>query len=610
MSEIVLSSAVRSNLLNLQSTAELLGKTQTRLATGKKVNSALDNPTNFFTASSLNSRAADLGRLLDSVSNAVQTIAAADKGISAITKLVESAQATARQALQTAATITANTPATVSGNIDLGNDTAAITTGTLNLGTDISAGNTGTTAVLAADLTSTVVSAGDTLAVTIGAGSTFTLSFNSGGANTGADIDIANVANDTVGELVAVMQARIRAGAGVDAGSANVNITAGNRIHIDTGLTTNRSLTLVDNTSGSTTNGFGLTNGTYQDTNTAIGALAGSSLSVTVGSTVTNLTFGLGAAGVSNRTELTSLLGATSSITGGNFLQIQAANLTDAITVSGSAAATLGIASAEPTSAAIQALTGTVDVSLNGGTAVSVNLASLNNESDLDDAFTAAGLSAEVDATSGFLELTAVNGTDTFALSNGTGSVQQLGSNLVSGTTVNPTLGTPNPKRDELRVQYNELLDQIDQLTKDSGFNGVNLLNGDNLSVLFNEDGTSKLDLTGVSYSALGLGLADLVATDFDTNAGINATLDDLKAATDTLRTQSSKFGSNLSVVEARQDFTKEMINVLETGAANLTLADSNEEAANLLALQTRQQLSSTALSLASQADQNVLRLF
>ena len=127
--------------------------------------------------------------------------------------------------------------------------------------------------------------------------------------------------------------------------------------------------------------------------------------------------------------------------------------------------------------------------------------------------------------------------------------------------------------------------------------------------VLFNEDGTSKLDLTGVSYSALGLGLADLAANAFDTNTGINDTLDDLKAATETLRTQSSKFGSNLSVVEARQDFTKEMINVLETGAANLTLADSNEEAANLLALQTRQQLSSTALSLASQADQSILQL-
>ena len=93
-------------------------------------------------------------------------------------------------------------------------------------------------------------------------------------------------------------------------------------------------------------------------------------------------------------------------------------------------------------------------------------------------------------------------------------------------------------------------------------------------------------------------------------NDDINTTLDTLSAAIDSLRAQSSKFGSNLSVVETRQNFTKETINTLETGAANLTLADSNEEAANLLALQTRQQLSSTSLSLASQADQQVLRLF
>jgi len=83
-----------------------------------------------------------------------------------------------------------------------------------------------------------------------------------------------------------------------------------------------------------------------------------------------------------------------------------------------------------------------------------------------------------------------------------------------------------------------------------------------------------------------------------------------LDAALSTLRSQASTFGSNLSVVQTRQDFTKALINTLETGAAGLILADTNEEGANLLALQTRQSLSSTALSLASQADQNVLRLF
>ncbi len=73
---------------------------------------------------------------------------------------------------------------------------------------------------------------------------------------------------------------------------------------------------------------------------------------------------------------------------------------------------------------------------------------------------------------------------------------------------------------------------------------------------------------------------------------------------------KSQTLSANLSIVQIRQDFTKATINTLQTGSAALTLADSNEEGANLLALQTRQQLSTTALSLASQADQNVLRLF
>jgi flagellin-like hook-associated protein FlgL len=127
--------------------------------------------------------------------------------------------------------------------------------------------------------------------------------------------------------------------------------------------------------------------------------------------------------------------------------------------------------------------------------------------------------------------------------------------------------------------------------------------------VTFNEDATSSLTVSGVSFNSTGLGISSASNT-FQKDSDINAAISDLNAATDTLRSQASKFGSNLSVVETRQDFTKNLINVLETGAANLTLADTNEEGANLLALQTRQQLSSTSLSLASQADQNVLRLF
>jgi flagellin len=129
MSEITLSKAVRSNLLNLQSTASLLGKSQERLSSGLRVNSALDNPTNFFTAQGLNSRANDLSQLSDAVSNAVQTVAAADKGITAITKLVESAQATARQALQTSATVSTDVAATA-GTLTAGAFSAVDVSGT------------------------------------------------------------------------------------------------------------------------------------------------------------------------------------------------------------------------------------------------------------------------------------------------------------------------------------------------------------------------------------------------------------------------------------------------------------------------------------------------
>ena len=124
-----------------------------------------------------------------------------------------------------------------------------------------------------------------------------------------------------------------------------------------------------------------------------------------------------------------------------------------------------------------------------------------------------------------------------------------------------------------------------------------------------NESGTSTVTITAVDFTATGLALNN-AANNWGATADITAASTDLTAALTTLRSQAQAFGSNLSTVQIRQDFTKAMINTLQTGADNLTLADSNEEGANLLALQTRQQLSTTALSLASQASQAVLRLF
>ena len=158
----------------------------------------------------------------------------------------------------------------------------------------------------------------------------------------------------------------------------------------------------------------------------------------------------------------------------------------------------------------------------------------------------------------------------------------------------------------------NSLLTQIGQLAGDSGFNGVNLLAGNTLTVTLNETATSTVSVAGVDYinaNASPLSIAN-AANNWAGASDITAASTALSAALTSLQSESQTLSSSLSTVQIRQDFTKAMVNTLQSGSANLTLADSNAEGANLLALQTRQQLSSTALSLAAQADQNVLRLF
>lgn len=160
--------------------------------------------------------------------------------------------------------------------------------------------------------------------------------------------------------------------------------------------------------------------------------------------------------------------------------------------------------------------------------------------------------------------------------------------------------------------QYNEILDQIDQLAKDSGYKGVNLLQGNSLKVVFNEDRSSYLTINGTFADTSDEGLKISRAEDWTNpdNEAIDASISELENAITSLRNMASEFGNNYSIVENRENFTESLINVLEEGSDKLTLADMNEESANMLALQTRQQLAINSLSLASQAAQSVLSLF
>ncbi len=226
--------------------------------------------------------------------------------------------------------------------------------------------------------------------------------------------------------------------------------------------------------------------------------------------------------------------------------------------------------------------------------------------------FTAQGLTNRASDLSNLLDSMATAFNTIQAANNGITSITKLVQSAQALTS--QALQTSDTTiRADLATQFGAIRTQIDQLAGDSGFNGINLLdktNSSDLTVTLNESGTSSVTVAAVDFTTGGdLGIAGAVSS-WASNANIQAAADDLHAALTTLRSQSQAFGSNLSTVQIRQDFTKAMINTLQTGADSLTLADSNEEGANLLALQTRQQLSTTALSLASQASQAVLRLF
>ncbi|MGV3633508.1 MAG: flagellin [Pseudorhodoplanes sp.] len=486
-SNITLSASVRQNLLSLQSTAQLMSSTQNRLATGKKVNSALDNPSNFFTSQSLNNRASDLNSLLDSIGQAQQTLKAADTGISSLTKLVESAKSIAKQAQQAAAPATTYALA-VTGNAAIADD-AAVATGTVGSITG------------ASTLASLGIADGETITI-------------SDGTNT-VTHTVTTAATEDVDDVITSLNG--------GAATWTVAISGGNlQVTADDPTDT---LSISGNGADSV---FGTTTSSSL-TNATLGALTGT-LTVQVGSaTAQTITFGSGGSQVNTRAELVT---------------------------------------------ALSGLTG-VTATINGSDQISI--------------------------TSTSSEDITIGGTDAssfFAAGN-------IGANSPTAT-----VGTPSTTRSNLQTQYNELLSQIDALARDASYNGINLLNGDNLKVVFNEDGSSSQTITGVTFTSTGLGLSSLSGSEFQTNSAIDTVIGNLDGALSDLRSQAAKFGSNLTTVQTRQDFTKNMINTLQTGADALVLADTNEEGANLLALQTRQQLSTTALSLSAQADQAVLRLF
>ena len=476
-SSITLSAGVRANLLSLQHTAGLMSTTQTRLATGKKVNTALDNPVNFFTASSLQSRSTDLSALLDSMSNGIKTLEAADNGLTSITSTLQSMKSTLQQARQD------KSFQTTSYTID---------------------------------------------STTIGTASLKNLSFSGGAVGT-TPVNVAlNVAD-------------------------------------------------VAATPGSATSG------------TVPGTYTGGTL--TINGTNVTIANDTAAAGLKTAIDAASIAGITTSVSGST---ITISNANGNVNFTGSTGAlltSLGLSTSTNYAAGVPGSVKSVDTLV----------AAINSSSSLI---------GKVSASNDGGKLRIQN------LSTADLTVTGASSSAIDGSNSTATI-KGNDVRKSLVTQYNDLKDQLDKFADDASFNGINLLRGDNLKITFNETATSTISIqakttagAATAIDSAYLGITTLANSSVDSDTNIDSLTANLGTALNLVRSQSSTFGSSLSIVQNRQDFTKAMINTLQTGADKLTLADTNEEAANMLALQTRQQLSQTALSLASQADQAVLRLF
>jgi hypothetical protein len=319
---------------------------------------------------------------------------------------------------------------------------------------------------------------------------------------------------------------------------------------------------------------------------------------------------------------------ANSTVNSSGVLQLSTGTTTDLnITGTGNALSVLGLTGATGNATSFTssrtANAGTLSgktltfSAFNGGTAVNVTFGdgtggTVKTLADLNTALQADNLGATVDA-NGKLTVSASNDYASSTLGGTAGGT--IGGTLTSALTFS-TAAAPiadpaaQATRANLVTQYNNVLAQINTTSQDSSFNGVNLLNGDQLKLVFNETGKSTLNIAGVTFNSAGLGLSSLVSSvDFIDNASTNKVLSSLTAASTTLRSEASSLGSNLSIVQIRQDFSKNLINVLQTGSSNLTLADTNAEAANSQALSTRQSIAVSALALANQSQQSVLQL-
>lgn len=706
MSVISLNASMRSNLLSLQQVQKLQDRTQLRLSTGLEVNSAIDNPSAYYTASALNNRAEDLSSLLDSMTQGIQTIKAANEALETGTLLLQQLKAVANQALSMQVKNGNSSSGGSSGPTQIKSTAAFVAEGYTAVTSSMTGDEIqalivdGAKLVLDADVTlSKSLNINADNVIIEGNGHKMSFSSTTADANmitiSKSNAKISNIelnyANTAGGSAVSVDGAA----AGADISVIKIN-AAGTRVYGIRAL--NKASVILDNTSGISVSGTGsqkLVNGNAElfdgksNTQAIVNEMGANGIAATAATQfyVGDKTgdFGQGNWYLPSIGELMQIYGydadAMTSGTGtSGKTGVNKAIINEALGKLGGDAAVLtngwywSSSEGSYNGAWGQYLSGggtdnygkgnngyvrPVLALENGFNPLTISAADTPKIGDImyddktwgsaDDyasrgSKTAVGVITDVSA-DGTLKILALkdltfssnNATNNFNPDNPYGgstkvsiwstsytdiaginnyNSAQLLNAMKSAGTVTVTQTAPpliplNPEGGSLSAdyskQYNGILEQYDNLIRDAGYKGINLLLEQGLKLNFNEERSSGLEVKGEDASAQGLGLSNVSWT---TQSDIEKSVKDLETAISKIRSYAAEFGNYYSIVTSREDFTENLINVLTEGADKLTQADMNSESAIMLALQTRQQLAINSLSLASHAAQSILKLF
>ena len=646
---ITLTASMRSNLNSLKNISKQMNTTQERLSTGKKVNSAIDNVSSYYQARALTNRASDLDALLDAMGQGIQTIQAATQGLTSGVSFLEQASAIATEALavtkipskewfasqENVAAVASNwtelkaaLDSGVQGNIVIYGNIQAEGQINLKAGQNlvgvgyygVDEPDTGKFSSIDIDLeklniTDGIVARADDLII-----SDISIRSVTRRSEICRVVKLTDTSNITLHNIDVMMDNTEQ----VDYNESSVASSRGIALGVNTLITGNNFIYEKGRSEGKSVYSYGVVGGT--------GVQVEGSLNVYM---CQGNSFGISSSSMTFSQNAT--LNIFSSYRALNLPELKFQDNSQANVLSEDQGLCYGKLILEDNSQInIRAGTDLIGITYNGiNYPLSIDLnsaqAKLNFESS-NRLFDNSNNQLTFNAVAGskFSHNGKVYKTDTDVSDNTmngnnipAGFVEEAGEispsldfldEMVANFQVKAEQGIKGYQEEtslssaaDYSSQYNKAFEQYDKLINDSSYQGVNLLKKEKLDVVFNETRNNKLTVQGQDMSSAALGLTK---AEWTTQGDIANSIQELLAAVNKIRTFQSELGNNYSIIQTRQNFTEALTDVLETGADNLVLADMNEESANYLALQTRQQLATNALSLAANSAQSVLALF